>query len=106
MKTSSVPVLLIVIMFCLAGPAQPSAPKTLDRTDAAATAQAILKAYAAKDLPAMAELSTADNREITAGAGRRSAPGMANWEKSLLRAHRNRREGAPPWLDVAGSASE
>jgi hypothetical protein len=35
-----------------------------DRNDAAATAAAVLKAYAAKDLPAMAELSTADNRRI------------------------------------------
>ena len=64
MKRLAVTVLLIVIMFCLAAPGQTSGPKALDRTDAAATAQAVLKAYAAKDLPAMAELSTADNREL------------------------------------------
>lgn len=64
MKSLAVTVLLIVIMFGLAGPAQTPSRKALDRTDAASTAQAILKAYAAKDLPAMAELSTADNREI------------------------------------------
>ena len=64
MKTLSFTALAIVIMFCLTAPGQTSGPKALDRTDAAATAQAVLKAYAAKDLPAMAELSTADNRVI------------------------------------------
>ena len=64
MKRLPVTTLLIVIVFCLATPGQTPGTRTLDRSDAAATAQALLKAYAAKDLTAMAELSTGDNREI------------------------------------------
>jgi len=64
MKNWFLATLAIVILCCCAATAQTSGTKALDRTDAAATAQAILQAYAAKDLPAMAGLSTADNLEI------------------------------------------
>jgi hypothetical protein len=64
MKTLSLTILAAFIFFYCSVSAQTPSPKAVDRTDAAATAQALLRAYAAKDLPAMAELSTADNREI------------------------------------------
>lgn len=56
--------LLIAFLTCLAAWGQASAAPKLDRTDAAATAIAVLKAYAAKDLPAMSELANSANRQI------------------------------------------
>jgi hypothetical protein len=52
-----------ILASCLPALGQKPAVK-LDRTDAPATAAAVLRAYAAKDLAAMAELSNADNRQI------------------------------------------
>jgi hypothetical protein len=57
-------IFLIVVIACLAATSQTGPGAKLDRSDAASTAAALLKAYAAKDLPAMAELSTAGNRDI------------------------------------------
>jgi hypothetical protein len=57
-------IFLIVAIVFLAAAAQTGSGTKLNRSDAGATAAALLKAYAAKDLPAMAELSTADNRDI------------------------------------------
>jgi hypothetical protein len=60
--------LLIALFFIFnQGPAasgQTTATVKVDRRDATSTAVAVLRAYAAKDLPAMAELSNADNKEI------------------------------------------
>jgi hypothetical protein len=60
--------LLIALLFIfvqdLAVSGQTTATVKVDRSDAASTAVAVLRAYAAKDLPAMAELSNADNKEI------------------------------------------
>jgi hypothetical protein len=55
--------LYLVLAGCLAAQGQKPVAK-LDRGDAAATAAAFLRAYAAKDLPAMAELANDDNRRI------------------------------------------
>jgi hypothetical protein len=54
---------LIVLVSCLAAPGQKPVAQ-LDRGDAAATAAAFLRAYAAKDLSAMSELANDDNRKI------------------------------------------
>ncbi len=57
-------VLLLFIFSALAVWCQKTSTTPANRTDATATAATVLRAYSAKDLPALGELSTADNREI------------------------------------------
>jgi len=64
MKTAfSVAASFIVLVSCMPSLGQKAIAK-LDRGDAPATAAAFLRAYAAKDLLAMAELANDDNRQI------------------------------------------